>query len=172
MYECVLPLTVQSWAQTTSPSGCTLWLCGNSKSMVKVTLAAVRVGESLSTLKVTLPPGNRKQWGTRNVQLCVSKYVPQIKYINLTFWLFSFRSINLSIRGIPRLSEGIFVACQYSLSLYCHYLTKRPNIISSDTFPGVFVSRVSIFPDWVHLIVPWWITSEAVSGLWNYKNKH
>lgn len=51
-----LPLTVKFSAHTTSPSGMTFWLCGNCSSMVKVTLAAVRVGASLPTMNFTLPP--------------------------------------------------------------------------------------------------------------------
>lgn len=52
----VLPLITQSSAQTTSPSGSTFWLRGNCRSIVKVTLAPVKVGESFPTLNVTFPP--------------------------------------------------------------------------------------------------------------------
>lgn len=55
------PLKRQSSAQTTSPLGSTFWVWGNSKLMVKVTLAPVRVGESFATLKITLPPAGRRQ---------------------------------------------------------------------------------------------------------------
>lgn len=58
---CVSPLTVQSSAQTTSPLGSTFCLCGNSKSIVKVTFAPVKVGESLATLNSTRPPAQRRQ---------------------------------------------------------------------------------------------------------------
>lgn len=105
-------MTTQSSAHTTSPSGCTFWLWGNSRSMVKVTLARVRVGESLSTLKLTLPPSPQEKENDHR------RSPPK-------FW-----------------------------------------IRTSQTFPGVFESRVILLPNRIHLRVPWWITNKTI--FWFY----
>lgn len=57
------------------------------------------------------------------------------------------------------------------LSVLKILICDNANNFSTDTFPGVFVSWVSIFPDRVHLSVPWRIASETVFGLWNTKRE-
>lgn len=54
-----VPLTVQFCAQTTWPSGSTVWLGGKFRLMEKDALAPVRVGPSFFKSNVTWPPSNR-----------------------------------------------------------------------------------------------------------------
>lgn len=144
MHARVSPLTVQSSAQTTSPLGSTFCLCGNSKSIVKVTFAPVKVGESLATLNSTLPP----EWWRQDDS-----------------GIDSYTTKELNPQG-----SDVFVPAHFPSLCTVTGRQKDTFPLWFVTFPGVFVSWVSIFPDWVHLGVPWWITGETVSGLWITKS--
>lgn len=130
-----VPLTVQFCAQTTWPSGSTVWLGGKFRLMEKDALAPVRVGPSFFKSNVTWPPSNRDNTQFHSFQTDkVSMFV-------------FFNCIAIG-RGVMRKqADG--------------NKKKKKNL----TRPTVSESWVSVFPHWIQPCIPWAVPCELTFGI-------
>lgn len=130
-----VPLTVQFCAQTTWPSGSTVWLGGKFRLMEKDALAPVRVGPSFFKSNVTWPPSNRD-----NTQF----HSFQTDKVSM-FFFFKFY-------------------CHWKRSgEEAGWRKKKKKKIL--TGPTVSESWVSVFPHWIQPCIPWAVPCELTFGI-------